>query len=202
MQDRIDMQVNWEQWNRRFGQLGGAFGWVIIVVVLVVWAATGMYTVGPSEVALVKRFGKSVGQTGPGFHYHLPKPIESVVLVDHRSVRTEEIGFRSRTGVPSTKYQGRTEEALMLTGDFNIIRLEAVVQYDITNSETFAFEVEDYRTIIRQAAQAVIREKVALRSVDDALTEKKSPIIYKKIYKIFYSNTTLDSESSMCGCKK
>ncbi len=64
----------------------------------------------------------------------------------------------------------------MLTGDFNIIRVETVIQYDVTDAETFAFQVEDYRLIMREAAQAVIRERVAVRGVDEALTEKREEI--------------------------
>ena len=176
MPETIDLSRDWRYWKWRFGRFGGLAGWLIVLVLLGVWASSGMYTVGPSQVGLVKRFGKFVGQTGPGFHYHLPSPIESVVIVEQRSVRTEEIGFRSRAGLPSTEYPTREEEALMLTGDFNIIRLETVVQYDVTDAETFAFQVEDHRRIIREAAQAVIREKVALHKVDEALTEKREVI--------------------------
>ena len=176
MAERIEFPVDWRYARWQFGRFGGAAGWIIILALLALWASSGMYTVGPSEVGLVKRFGKFVGQTGPGFHYRLPNPIESVVVVDQRSVRTEEIGFRSRSGMPSTQYPVREEEALMLTGDFNIIRLETVVQYDITDAETFAFQVDDHRRVIREAAQAVIREKVALHIVDEALTEKREVI--------------------------
>ncbi len=164
----------WQEWGRRqWGRLSGGVGWIILLVILGAWLLSGIYTVGPYEVGLVKRFGKFVQANGPGFHYRLPWPIESVVVIDQRSVRTEELGFRSRPSLPSTQFPGREEEALMLTGDFNIIRVETIVQYDVINPEKFAFEVEDYRTVIREAAQAAIREKVATRGVDEALTEKR-----------------------------
>lgn len=169
-------EAGWEIWRRRFTQMTTWTAWLIIAVFLGLWLLSGMYTVGPSEVGLVKRFGKYVGTTGPGFHYRLPRPIESVVIVDRQTVRTEEIGFRSRPGQPSVAFPTREEEALMLTGDFNIIRAETVVQYDIKDAQNFAFEVEDYRTVLREVAQAVIREKVALRGVDETLTEKREEI--------------------------
>jgi membrane protease subunit HflK len=159
-----------EQWTRR---VVGGIGWIVILVILSVWLASGAYTVDPSEIGLVKRFGKFTHQTGPGFHYHLPRPIGSVTKVDQRSVRTEEIGFRSREGVSSNEFSSRDEEALMLTGDFNVIKVETVVQYDVKDPETFAFNVENPRSVLREAAQAVIRERVAVRSVDEALTEKR-----------------------------
>ena len=157
--------------GRRFGRSSAA--WIIIVLIIAIWLARGIYTVDPSEIALVKRFGKFVGQTDPGIHYHLPSPIENVVIVDRQSVRTEEIGLRtSRGGL-------RQEEALMLTGDRNIISVQTVVQYDITDAEKFAFEVENFRLILREAAQAMIREKIALRTVDESLTEKREEIAFE-----------------------
>jgi len=174
MAQPIEMPGNWRYFQ--FGNAASALGWLILLAGLGLWLGSGMYTVGPSQVGLVKRFGKFTRSTGPGFHYCLPRPIESVVIVDQRSVRTEEIGFRSRAGLPSTRYPTQEEEALMLTGDFNIIRLETIVQYDVTDAETFAFQLEDHRRIIREAAQAVIREKVALHKVDEALTEKREEI--------------------------
>ncbi|MBM3861644.1 MAG: FtsH protease activity modulator HflK [Verrucomicrobia bacterium] len=176
MTERIELPANWQYLKWRFNKFASSLGWLIILGGLGLWLSTGVYTVGPYEVGLVKRFGKFSKSTGPGFHYRLPSPIESVALVDQRSVRTEEIGFRSRAGVPSTQYSAREEEALMLTGDFNIIRLESIVQYDVTEPETFAFQVENHRRLIREAAQAVIREKVALHKVDEALTEKREEI--------------------------
>jgi membrane protease subunit HflK len=171
-----EFEERWQDWRRRLGRLGGGAGWLAILLILAIWLVSGIYTVGPSQVGLVKQFGKFIQENGPGFHYRLPWPIQSVVIVDQWSVRTEELGFRSRAGIPSTQYPVREEEALMLTGDFNIIRVETIVQYDVDKSKVFAFEVEDYRAVIRQAAQAVIREKVATRAVDEALTERREEI--------------------------
>lgn len=171
-----DEEAGWQIWRRRFTQMGSLGAWLIIIVIIGLWLLSGIYTVGPSEVGLVKRFGKYVKTSEPGFHYRLPSPIESVVIVDRQSVRTEEIGFRSAFGVPSVAFTAQEEEALMLTGDFNIIRAETVVQYDVKDAETFAFEVEKYETVLREAAQAMIREKVALRGVDETLTEKREEI--------------------------
>jgi len=170
-------QINFpEEWSKR---AVGGIAWVVVAVVLAVWLASGAYTVGPSEIALVKRFGKFTNQTGPGFHYHLPRPIGSVTMVDQRSVRTEEIGFRSQKGNVGIQFSSNEEEALMLTGDFNVIKVETVVQYDVKDAETFAFNVENPRSVLREAAQAVIRERVAVRTVDEALTEKREEIAAK-----------------------
>lgn len=167
----------WKNLVKRFGQFSSfAIVLVAVIVILGFWLASGVYTVGPAQVGLVKQFGKYVTTTGPGFHYRFPSPIQSVVIVDKQSVRTEEIGFRSRAGVSSTQFASQDSEALMLTMDFNIIRAETVIQFDVIDAQQFAFEVEDYRSLMNEAAQAIIRERVATRNVDEALTEKREEI--------------------------
>ena len=171
-----DFEQQWNDLRKRFGGLGSFGSIIIIVVILGIWLASGIYQVGPDEVGLVKVFGRYTGQTEPGLNYHLPTPIGSAVIVNIQTFRTAEIGFRSQPGVPSTRFPTQADEALMLTSDFNIIRAETVIQYDVSNAETFAFEVEDFTVLIREASQAIIRERVAAHTVDQALTEQRTEI--------------------------
>lgn len=158
------------------GKLTGTTGWLLLLVFLGLYAWSGVYTVQPSEVALVKRFGEYVGSKGPGFHFHIPAPMEDVVIVQQRLVRTATIGFRSREGISSTRFPVRDEEALMLTGDKNIIHVETIVQYDIIDPEMFAFQVDNAVLLLQETAQAIIRERIATRGVDEALTENREEI--------------------------
>lgn len=171
-----DYRQEWRSLWERFRRWVTSASWIIVVLFVGIYALSGFYTVGPSEVGLVKRFGKLVRTSDPGFHYRLPYPIESVVIVNVRQPRTEEIGFRSVPGLPSAQFPEEREEALMLTGDGNIIQVEVVVQYDIKEPERFAFNLSDPERIVDQAAKAAIREKVALRTVDQALTTERDII--------------------------
>ena len=153
-----------------------SIGWIIIGIVIAIYLATGIYTIGPSEVGLVKRFGRYVATVDPGLHYHLPSPIESVVSVNVLEVRKEEIGFRTVSPPPNPRYQTVETEALMLTGDGNITHVEIVVQYRVKEPELFAFNLIEPRTIVKQAAEAVLREQVATRTLDGTLTEERDVI--------------------------
>lgn len=155
---------------------GSWIGWVAIVGVIVVYLLTGIYTVGPSEVGLVKRFGRYVSTVSPGMHYHLPSPIESVVTVNILGVRKEEIGFRTVSPAPNPRYQTVDTEALMLTGDGNIAHVEVVVQYRVKDAEQFAFNLIDSHAIVKQSAEAVLREQVATKTLDETLTEERDVI--------------------------
>ena len=50
-----------------------------LVVLLVVWALSGLYRVLPDEQGVVLRFGKFTSTTQPGLNYHIPYPIETVL---------------------------------------------------------------------------------------------------------------------------
>lgn len=156
----------------RFGWLG----WAVIGLIIAIYLLTGIYTIGPSEVGLVKRFGRYVATVNPGLHYHLPSPIESVVAVNVLEVRKEEIGFRTVSPPPNPRYQTMETEALMLTGDGNITHVEIVVQYRVKSAELFAFNLIDPGAIVKQAAEAVLREQVATKTLDETLTEQRDVI--------------------------
>jgi len=163
-------------WQRRLRKMQGGIGWIVIVVIIAIYLLTGIYTIGPSEVGLVKRFGRYVATVDPGIHYHLPAPIQSVVAVNVLEVRKEEIGFRTVSPPPSPRYQTVETEALMLTGDGNIAHVEMVVQYRVKDAEQFAFNIINPKVIVKQAAEAVLREQVATRTLDETLTEERDVI--------------------------
>lgn len=163
-------------WQGRLRGMQSGIGWLVIVVIIAIYLLTGIYTIGPSEVGLVKRFGRHVATVDPGLHYHLPAPIESVVAVNVLEIRKEEVGFRTISPPPSPRYQTVETEALMLTGDGNITHVELVVQYRVKDAEKFAFNVIEPRVIVKQAVEAVLREQVATRTLDETLTEERDVI--------------------------
>lgn len=175
--DRVlEPQSENADWQRRLRKMQGGIGWIVIVVIIAIYLLTGIYTIGPSEVGLVKRFGRYVATVDPGIHYHLPAPIQSVVAVNVLEVRKEEIGFRTVSPPPSPRYQTVETEALMLTGDGNIAHVEMVVQYRVKDAERFAFNIINPKVIVKQAAEAVLREQVATRTLDETLTEERDVI--------------------------
>ena len=74
----------------------------IVVILLIVAAATSIYTVPTNSDAVVKRFGKYSRTTQPGIHLKIPFWIESATLVTVRKIQREEFGFRTlKAGVDS-----------------------------------------------------------------------------------------------------
>jgi membrane protease subunit HflK len=156
-----------------------AIGWLILLALGGWYAASGIFQVGPQEVGLVKQFGKFVGQPKePGLHYRLPWPFQSVTVINVSQVRKIEIGFRTITPPPNPRYQDYPEESLMLTGDNNIVKAEAAIQYQVSSPVQFAFNVSamNAEVIVRQAAESILREAVADQKIDEVLTTQRDII--------------------------
>ena len=147
-------------------------GYVLAAFVLL-WFASGIYIVNPEEQAVVFRFGKAVGLSQSGIHYHLPRPIERVEIEKVTQVKRLEIGFRTISLEPAPRYQKVLRESLMLTGDENIVDVELIVQYRISNIQKYLFNVENQADAVRSVAESALRQVIGTHSIDDALTEGK-----------------------------
>jgi modulator of FtsH protease HflK len=142
------------------------------LLVIVLYLATGIYIVQPDEQGVIRRFGKFARMDSPGLHYHLPYPFESAVTPSVTEVKRIEIGFRTvRSG-----YTDISEEALMLTGDENIVSAESIVQYRIKNAADYLFNIIEPEQTVRNAGEAALRQVIGSRKIDDALTEGKYEI--------------------------
>ncbi|MEJ5257390.1 MAG: FtsH protease activity modulator HflK [Fervidobacterium sp.] len=145
----------------------------ILIVLVVIYFGTGVYQVGPSEVALIKTFGKYSHTTGPGIHAHAPYPFQSHVIVDVQTVRKQEIGFRT---VRPGQYASEEEEALALTEDGNIVSVEAVVQFRVSDPIKFAFKVDNPEALVKFSTESALRERIARRTVDEILTAERDTV--------------------------
>jgi modulator of FtsH protease HflK len=168
-----------EDWGKRLSSMRGRLPGgpkIVILIVALIWAASGIYIVEPDEAGVVQRFGAYTGTTGPGPHYHLPFPIESVKTPKVSQVRRVEVGFRSvyaRDGSP-LQYRPVNEESLMLTGDENIVDVQFIVQYQIDNPVDYLFHIERPDETLKSAAEAAMREVIGNSPhIDSVLTSGK-----------------------------
>ena len=143
--------------------------WLILVFL---WVLSGIYVVGPDENGVVRRFGEMVRVTSPGLNYRAPWPIETVDKPKVTQVKRVEIGFRTDPRNPN-QYISVPSEALMLTGDENILACDLIVQYQIKDAGDFLFNVKEVHSSVKMAAEAVLRTVIGRHSIDDALTSGK-----------------------------
>ena len=159
------------------GPSGKGFGGAIavVVVLLLIWAAlSSFYTVQPEERAVVKRFGSVIGITDPGLHFKIPFGVDKVQLVATERVLKQEFGFRTadtRQGQRSTySDESFEDESLMLTGDLNMIDVEWVVQYRISDPIKFLYEMREPTRTLRDISESVMRRIVGNMLGSEVLT--------------------------------
>ncbi len=150
---------------KKFGGLG-----LIVILVLAVWLASGVYIVDASQRGVVLRFGKFVETTQPGPHWRLPYPVESVEIVNLSQVRTKEVGYRNNV---KSKV---ISESLMLTDDENIIDIQFAVQYILKSPEDYIFNNREPDDAVLQVAETAIREIVGKSKMDFVLYEGREQV--------------------------
>ena len=142
---------------------------ILLIIVIGIWLASGIYIVGPGEMGVIRQFGKIVDQTSPGLRYRLPWPIQTHDVVHLARVRRAEIGLRTdpRTG----KSRPEIKEALMLTGDENIVDAQLFVQYVVKDPSQFLFRVRDADLVLKTSAEVALRSVVGRNTIDYTMTE-------------------------------
>ena len=167
------------------GRLGAANIGILIVAVValivIIWAATGVYTISPGENAALRLFGAVQGNPvdAEGLHWWWPSPVGKKDVVMVTQTRRMELGFISNAAETKTTVEN---EALMISGDLNIVDVQMVVQYRISNLNNFLFNVDDPGELARNipegrpdgrtlkdGAEAALRLVVGQRSIDDVL---------------------------------
>lgn len=152
----------------------------LLPVALAAWVLSGVFIVAPDERGVVLRFGRVVREVESGPGYHLPFPIEEVLKPSVTQIRKEEFGFRTVSMGPPARYVDEDDEALMVTGDENIVKLQFIVQYrvkpDAEGATDFLFNVRSPEQSVRDAGEAAMREVIGRNTIDDALTEGKDRI--------------------------
>jgi len=141
---------------------------ILIAIVIGIWLASGIYIVGPGEMGVIRQFGKMVDQTSPGLRYRIPWPIQTRDVVHLARVRRAEIGLR--TDPYTGKSRPELKEALMLTGDENIVDAQLFVQYVVKDPSQFLFRVRESELALKTSAEVALRSVVGRNTIDYTMT--------------------------------
>ncbi|MDH3276408.1 MAG: FtsH protease activity modulator HflK [Gammaproteobacteria bacterium] len=172
-----------EKWQKRIGSIlsgggsgGGAAssagGFLLIFVVLIGWAATGLYRVDEAQRGVVQRFGAYTITTMPGLHWHIPFPIETVNLVNINEVKN---------------FAYRTE---MLTADEQYVFIDMVVQYRRTDPVKYSFEVVEPELTLQDVTESALREVVGTSELEVLIAARRDEIASRSLAVL---QETLDS---------
>ncbi|MFP6742756.1 MAG: FtsH protease activity modulator HflK, partial [Alphaproteobacteria bacterium] len=160
------------------GGVGGGRGLLLIMVLVVaVWLGSGFYTVEPDEQGVELVFGEWISTTQPGLNYNLPAPIGQVYTPKVTRVNRVEIGYRSGSDSTRTTIQRQVpNEALMLTGDENIIDVNFVVLWIINDAGKFLFNIRSPEQTVGDAAESAMREVIGKTEAEYARAEGRRDV--------------------------
>ena len=147
-------------------------GIVVIIAVSAAWSS--FYTVQEQEQAAILTFGKySHTEERAGLHFKLPYPFQDVIVYPAKLTQQIQIGYREGPNGTITVVE---EEALMITGDENIVSADAVVEWRVSDLRNFLFNIDDPEQFLRNTAISSIRSVIGSTKLDYAITEGKTVI--------------------------
>src|SRR5881398_4036620 len=153
---------------------------LLLFAALAIWGLSGFFRVQSEELGVVLRFGKHVRTVQPGLNYHLPYPIETVLLPKALRVSTISIGM---TLIEDPARRGRTmrdvpEESLMLTGDENIVDVDFTVLWRIKPKGVadYLFNIQNPEGTVKAVAESAMREVIGRSQIQPILTGARQTI--------------------------
>ena len=163
------------------GGLGSPMVILLILAILIgIWMLSGLYRVQENERGVELLFGEWSGNvTDPGLHWWPPAPIGEVMTPAVTQINRLNIGFRDATdsaGRGGTQVRDILNESLMLTSDQNIADVDFTVQWRISNSGEFLFNIRDPEETVRAGAESAMREVVGQTALDDLLTTAREGV--------------------------
>lgn len=143
----------------RLGAAGGT-------LLLAAWLASGVYTVPPTSVAVLRRFGAVVETpVPPGVHWWWPWPLGRVDRVEVTRAFSLPLG-----ALPDRPDVSDPVESRWLTGDTNILHLRARVSWRVGDPARFLLGGERPERVLRDAAGAAVTAATSATAVDEVLT--------------------------------
>ena len=143
-----------------------------VAALLVVYLLSGLYYIPADEQGVLLRFGRlSQTRIEPGLHYSWPVPIDKIVRLKINQVQRLSVGESDVSRVLGTT-DGSADNYL-LTGDRNLVQLNASIQFYIDDPEVYLFRAEDLPGVLKGAFFASLSAAVAEMDVDSILTVER-----------------------------
>ena len=161
----------------KFPKSGVTIG-LILVFIYAIWSS--IFRVELEEEGVLLTLGEYSGLRQSGIHLKWPAPIQTVIKIPTKRELEMEFGQRAKTS--SNRRAARSEieeESLMLTGDLNVAVVPWKTQYRIAEPDKFLFKVKDPIGTFRDMNEAVMREVIGDRSVNEVLTTGRQEIASK-----------------------
>ncbi len=136
-----------------------------IGLALAIAIGSGFVSIEPGEVGVVRRLGRVLEPVwAPGLHWRIPLGVDRLDRVRPAAVRSLVIG--GSPGLSSTRQPGSGE---VMTGDLNLLQVQATVQYRAIRPVDYVLSAEGVEPLLERLADAAVARALAARGVDQAL---------------------------------
>ena len=154
------------------------FGTWIIVALVVIYIASGIYIIPQDQIGVLQRWGRVVDPAvPPGIHYAIPWPLHRVSKVPIKVMHRVSIDDFFSSTEPGSKsailYEITGLNSYCISGDNNLVNLVAVIQYNIYDAVKYLFNVTDNERLLMEAACSSIIHTLAGMPIDEILTSGK-----------------------------
>lgn len=160
----------------------------VLALLVAIGALTSFYQVPANSVGVVQRFGKYLDTTQPGLNFKLPFGVDRVTQVETRRQLKLEFGYETPGATNeyqfNADYNERESEKNMVTGDLNAAVVEWVVQFHIEEARDYVFNFLEPQATLRDMSEAVMREVIGDRSIDEVLTVGRQEIEVKSLERL------------------
>ncbi len=167
---------------------------LVVAILIAAWVVSGVYRVNPNQQGVVLRFGKWVETTGPGLHYHLPFPVETVLEPAVTQVHQLILGVMNKApagtptiiiplpsigGAPAIGLSQTDVAYQMLTGDENVVLANYTIFWRIKSAKDYLFNIQDPVQTVSLAAQSAMHQIISQYPIQAALSDKRMEIAQK-----------------------
>lgn len=157
------------------------FVYSVIIILLVLYLSSGIYSVSQNEIGVLQRFGKVIDdRVMPGIHFSFPWPIDKVDKIPIKIVKRISIDDFSKNddydSLSREFYNMTGLASYCITGDNNIVNISCGLQYSISEPIKFLFRIKDSENILYQIACNTIIHCLSSLPVDNVLTYGKREI--------------------------
>jgi membrane protease subunit HflK len=164
---------------------------VAMVVLVLVFLCSGVFSVGPQERAVILRLGRPLGEgtgalLGPGLHWAFPRPFDEVRRIPFTEIQTatSDTGWyymspKDLADEAAGTYQAYPAASLnpardgyTMTGDGNIIHARAKLHYKVEDPFRYEFDFVNASNSVKDALdEALIYASARFTNVDDVLRD-------------------------------
>ena len=145
------------------------------VVLVGMGLMSSFYKVNPGEHAVVLTLGRYIGTVKQeGLKFQWPFGIDQVTKVNVAELRPAVFGFSGTTGRPRTIVHRETSQ--IVTGDLNIADVQWSTQYRVKKAYEYLFKVRSAVETFRDMNEAVMREAVGDRTINEVFTVGRTEI--------------------------